>query len=289
MAPIAFLVMAWRRRRQGAAARRRRAGVSRVLAYLLALALASTFFSGRRAAAGVTETGLALGRSLARMEPPGATAITLNGERVDVETRFVTDDLTRVLTTIAEGCTTEDGGRGVVVRRELADARGEGEGLVVCVRAALGDGERWAAFARSMDAAGLGGVRYAYLKREAGGVTVISVATRDTFRLDRIAWTGEGDAPGSDAAWIPRPDGGRRVLSAVMEGRAQGVFVYRTDTPGGDVIASLDRAMRGRGFTPMLTRDPARRAWTRAATGTMLFAAVAESEGARIVSLAEIP
>jgi hypothetical protein len=81
-------------------------------------------------------------------------------------------------------------------------------------------------FEQSLDVSEFGELRYIYAQRAAeGGTFFVAFWVEGSFKLADMFPT-EGDAPGRDAADVPRPPQARRILSSWEEGRPQAVATY---------------------------------------------------------------
>ncbi len=93
--------------------------------------------------------------------------------------------------------------------------------------------------------------------RDDGSIAVSTVVNASSTPLEEM-FPAEGDAPGSDAEGVARPEHARRTLTAIVGKGEHVVRVYESDLPLADSIASYDRAMHGLGFATTGTLDDAR-------------------------------
>lgn len=261
-----MLLLLWAaRRRRGFDPRRaaRTRGVVRVLFFGATIALLLGLGTARASVSHASEASMALGRELSSLTGAAGETnrIVLNGERISIGRASSADDVEATLEAfVARSCPSSSNDELGTFRRMTS----KDEGVVFCLPR-LSEGPRAAAgalarFAESGDLADLGGVSYAYARREADGTTSLLVAWSDgPFRPGRVAWDGEGDAPGSDSMELPRPRGSRRLLTAHIEGAPYALRVYEV----ADATAALD------GYEAEMTA----RGWTRIddATGALVF------------------
>ena len=104
------------------------------------------------------------------------------------------------------------------------------------------------AFLASSDVAELGQFRYVVARKVRGGKThVLATWTEGRFPIDRM-FPPTGDAPGSDAAEVPRPPDSVRLLSAEVSGHPYSVRMYETNQAPAAVLERYDVTMPARGF-----------------------------------------
>ena len=137
------------------------------------------------------------------------------------------------------------------------------------------------------DLADLGDLEYGFVTREEGGrVTRLSLRAKGPLRVDRLAWAGEGDAPGSDPRLAPRPPSSTRSLSVVV-GDRRGVFVYESASRADVILAALDASMRARGARPATEPGPRARAYTFGLAGPLVTCTVSARGAGEVVTVVE--
>jgi hypothetical protein len=260
--------------------RDRHRGALRAGAWLLGALVVTAAHSGRVAAADAGRAGLALGHELSGA-PPGAIDVVLNGEALVLSTELVAGTVDEELGRLEKSCS--EPSRGLGLRRGS-----EREGVVLCFRRG-GDDVRGAVrrFAASGDLADLGDLEYGFVTREEGGrVTRLSLRAKGPLRVDRLAWAGEGDAPGSDPRLAPRPPSSTRSLSVVV-GDRRGVFVYESASRADVILAALDASMRARGARPATEPGPRARAYTFGLAGPLVTCTVSARGAGEVVTVVE--
>ncbi|MCB9599583.1 MAG: hypothetical protein H6724_03300 [Sandaracinus sp.] len=162
---------------------------------------------------------------MARAFDPGPTTtddtervLVLNGQQIQIVTQSVPDNVSTVLAELEASC-----------RQGSGDARHTGsEGFFLCLEE-LGTLEwpaRFSAFGESHDVADLGPIRYVYVSERDEGALVVTMRPVGSFVLDDLVPDAERDVAGSDPTTVPRPEGGRRVLSAEERGQPYGITMY---------------------------------------------------------------
>lgn len=273
-----LLVEAYRRLRFDARARERRRGGARATLWLVGCLLVVAGLSGRASASDAGEAGLQLGRELAG-SPPGRSIVEIDGERLELEVTTAPGTVGAILDDAQRGC------GGLPLRRE-----GDADGVVLCV--AKGERplpEALAALAETDDITALGRIDYTYAHIEPGGLaTRLALRTAGPLRLGALASAGPGDAPGSDGALTPRPEGARRMFSARIAG-SRGIYAYETARDAAAVEGELDRAMRGKGARRVTRETKAGRvvAWSLGPGGPTVYATVKDDGKRRVVTLVE--
>ena len=285
-----FFLLWAARRRLGFDPRRaaRTRGALRVLFFGATIALVLGLWTARASVSHASEASMALGRELAALTGAAGEThrIVLNGERISIGRASSADDVEAALETfVARSCpSSSDGSIGTFRRMTSKD-----EGVAFCLPR-LSDGPQGAAtalarFAESGDLADLGGVSYAYARREADGTTSLLVAWSDgPFRPGRVAWDGEGDAPGSDSAQLPRPRGSRRLLTARVEGAPYALRVYEVDETSA-ALEGYEAEMTARGWTRI---DDANGALVFMKEGVYAFVSSSRAPGKTVLTLGEL-
>jgi hypothetical protein len=80
-------------------------------------------------------------------------------------------------------------------------------------------------------------MRYALARRKADTTSLLLLWTEGDAKLSEL-FPAQGDAPGRELADVPRPEGGRRLLSAVEEGMPFGLATYEVQ---GRTLAKVTR------------------------------------------------
>lgn len=238
---------------------------TRLAAFVMAGALASSVVAVRQARAQVNEGMRRLARQLMPYAEQGVIEaprrVVVNGESMYLATGVTRDSVAAALD-YYEGQCARRGGRvteslTAAQREQLADAAfnqlwaqaapGGGriesmregddrEGYVVCVDVGeqrLGVDElsrRLQDVVRTGDLSRWGNLRYAYVTRRPTGTRILTVATEGRFNLLSM-FPAEGDAPGQDAPGLPRYPGMRRVVSAYEDGQPNGLGMYTAAAP----------------------------------------------------------
>ena len=114
-------------------------------------------------------------------------------------------------------------------------------------------------FATTGDIGRIGNARYIVARRTEGGSHAVA-AWADGELIAAKMFPQEGDAPGGDLADVPRPSGGRRVLTAFEEGAPLAVRVYETSIDEARVLADYDRDWPGQSWTRVPLSKPSERA-----------------------------
>lgn len=100
-------------------------------------------------------------------------------------------------------------------------------------------------FSKTRDLGALGVLRYTFAKTVPSGRTqIFSLSTGESFHADALA----GAERGEDPQGVPPPPGGKRLLSARVEGTPYGVYVYSTSKSVSELSAHYDETMFGRGW-----------------------------------------
>jgi hypothetical protein len=153
-------------------------------------------------------------------------------------------------------------------------------GQVACIAPPQEDAElvevlgRIARFAETGDLAEVGNARYFLARRVTESRThVLAIWTEGSFDLLGM-FPGEGDAPGTDSALVPRPPAARRVFSAVVPSRPYAARVYASRASRQEVLEHYDATLSAKGWQeqPMAEGDELRvltRAFSR--DGKLVF------------------
>jgi hypothetical protein len=174
---------------------------------------------------------------------------------------------------------------------ELDTARGH---IVACIdtRGAKwfshGMIERLSAFSESGNLGAVGGIRYALVKRTPYGAHFVTMWTGEHAPLFGM-FPKDGDAPGSDHSFVPRPKAGRRVLSMNTEG-IQMVAFENSDARLDELAAQYETALRSANVPFQKLPDSQHQRYFRVRKGeveTMLT--LAEREHRVVTNIVDFP
>ncbi len=109
---------------------------------------------------------------------------------------------------------------------------------------------RLAALATTGDVSELGDVRFAVVRPSKSGASchVLSLWSEGPFSITAM-FPEEGDAPGRDSPYAPRPEGAVRVLSGEIEDAPYALRMYDTSRAPSEVLGAYSKEMSRRGFT----------------------------------------
>lgn len=130
---------------------------------------------------------------------------------------------------------------------------GSSEGVLACIDSghplSLDElTERLAALRDSGDLAALGELRYVFARRSGGTTTLLVFWTDGSAPLLKM-FPPTGDAPGRDPDDVPRPEGGRRVLSATEHGAPYHLTLYKAGGQSTEALLNwYRRALDVRGW-----------------------------------------
>jgi len=194
-------------------------------------------------------------------------ALVLNGAQLEIRSGHSKDPLRTLLERATADCRRRSGrlhARAMDIAAHakrllpsLADGilRSEhaGEGLVACFD--LGQREtswdellaRLQAFARSGDLEALGGIRLLRVQARSEGAFFVTLASVGPTELSKM-FPAEGDAPGLDFKGVPRPLGGRRVLSAWQQHGAPALNIYEAELRGAHLLRDYQRLLLAHGW-----------------------------------------
>lgn len=104
-------------------------------------------------------------------------------------------------------------------------------------------------FGLSGDVSALGDLRYVVARHDAAAGTthVLTVWTEGPFKIGRL-FAPNGDSPGQDSSFAPRPPQAIRVLSAEVPHEPFGVRMYDTTLPAAEVLGFYREEMRQTGW-----------------------------------------
>ncbi len=135
----------------------------------------------------------------------------------------------------------------MVIRREQQD-----RGFVICMAAdhELSSREqllRLKSVGDSGDLSRIGDIRYVSAYKQSYGARVVAAWAHGTFNISKM-FPKTGDAPGEDLGAVPRPDGGRRILTGTIAGTPYGINGYEVKGTTEEVMASLDAKLAAAGY-----------------------------------------
>jgi hypothetical protein len=220
--------------------------LGRLGVFLLAVSVGLQWLGGRVAGAEVDRALLDLGSGLARLATPGdgPRVLELNGMRLSFATEAIEESVDAILDEAVAACdgASEPGLAGRFLRGEE-----RGRGFVACT-ARLAAGEA--------GELGATGYRYVYAQPGDERTQVVRFWTDRPLDLEAL-FPASGDAPGRDAAGLPRPPGARRILSAREVGAPQEMTLY-ADPPGAtdELVAWYRERLPGLGWQALASPPP---------------------------------
>jgi hypothetical protein len=252
--------------------------VMRVLLATLVLLIAFAFVAARITYARATDAGLDFGEELRQMGERNLSGehkddlygIMLNGQLVESTNASSPRSMHELLDYFHAECKTDavamadkfanlpravsqvevgKSSEGFLIVRREQDTRG----FVFCIGTdgSPTRGERLAQV-KSAGTTGelgtLGDIRYVVVYKSESGSRVFAAWTHGSFNLYKM-FPKKGDVPGEDLAGIPRPNGGRRILSATVTGAPFGVNAYEVaGADPADVAREIDGKLVSRGW-----------------------------------------
>jgi len=252
-------------------------GAVRVALLLFVGALISGTWRIVRARAQLGERAIVLGRSVAGalQDYPGTTPMTLNGQRLSLNSTSTEQPIGAVLDRFVTLCNRADGGMqryldGLRAARpklpteatwshlSIFRNQSEREGTAACLARDPSDAPfadlvaRLAASVEHEDLARLGQFRYVFARKSAttGLTHVVSVWSRGPLKLLEMVPDGS-DVPGGDLVHGVRPANSLRVARAEAEGTGFEASLYESSKPPAQTLASYDAALRARGYLPI--------------------------------------
>ncbi|MEZ4286562.1 MAG: hypothetical protein R3A47_00060 [Polyangiales bacterium] len=252
---------------------------ARVSTFLFVVGAACSFFLYRNVNARVEQLMAGMGEELMRY-PGGRHSDTrvflMNGARLMVRTAIVEQNVNDVLDHYEDYCKAHDGQLPQKIQKQLADAFKadvnapqkapwgdtdlldttarfgmEEGGVVACPDTGNTDAsandllERLKAFVQTGDISKFGDIRFVYARPfESNGVDsthVVMVWSEDSSVNVLDMFPEVGDAPGKDVDGVPRPQNGRRILSAWEQGEPYGVTEYEVPAVNRDALAAQYR------------------------------------------------
>jgi hypothetical protein len=142
----------------------------------------------------------------------------------------------------------------MTVRREQQD-----RGFVFCMAAdhkvsTQEQLRRIKSLGSSGDFGRIGDVRYVSVRIDGDRSNVVAAWTHGKFDV-RTMFPKEGDAPGEDFGNVPRPEGGRRILTGTVAGAPFGVNAYEVSGAPTEAMTAVDAKLISAGWK--LTTVPA--------------------------------
>jgi hypothetical protein len=180
----------------------------------------------------------------AREQPRTGQVLHVNGLPLRMEAGLLRQSVRTVLDGWGELC----GASGRVLR-----AQSDAGGHLACLDLRTPEPgmseivQRLRAFAISFDLAAIGDLRVVWALREREGTAFVAVSSEGPVRLSQL-FPRSGDAPGVDLQDIPRPPGGRRVLSAWQAGHPAMLASYRVELGAVELAARYRRRLIDGGF-----------------------------------------
>lgn len=257
-------------------------GILRVGAFLTVanLTLTAVFLPQARANAeeAVKQGGLSLLQQLGPQLVGEPQVATINGQRMTLASKITPLGVDQVLGRVEQYCHDNSGGlaqeltamptsaaalnklpNGLRDPSAWLTARQTGKdgkaGQVACVaRKDSGGGlkgltDRILAFTDSGDLAEIGDARYVVARRDekAGNTLVLAMWTEGSFNIPAM-FPENGDTPGSDSRYAPRPPAARRVLTAEISDHPYSLRMYDTQKSHAEVLKFYEQQMAPRGF-----------------------------------------
>lgn len=257
-------------------------GTARVLAYGMVVAGGLGLYTAHNAAAEFREQGLQVGQDLQELtDLLGETdEIRINNQSIYMSTAESDEPIGQVLDRFQANCDAHPGAMKDLVKdvvekkavikdldkkdtKTLTTQREESDnsGTVICMAGADGGKVGWkdaiTAFTQTGDLANIGNLRYVYAQKnpKKGTTSIRTIWTEGHFNFYSVMPKDQvGDAPGSDANNVPRPDHTRRVFTAEAANNQYAARYYLTDDAAKDVLAAYDAKMDKLGWE-MVTTD----------------------------------
>jgi hypothetical protein len=278
--------------------------------------LFAILFSADRAVARVKSEMMRVGEHLMAFADPGTEPrvrdVLVNGQSLRFAVLTTDQPVAAVLDHYERWCMQRDGRfaeqldqaraklpGGDAVDSSLLDATlregGDDQGFVGCFDAG-GAGKltpddaaaRFERFADTGNLADLGRFYYMFAERGAERTRLIAAWIDGDFYPARL-FPATGDAPGSDVAGIPRPPGGRRLLSARQADAPYGWTIYeRAGHEPAAVAAHYRQALPALGWGVTVDREVEPGTWTLAIArdGDTAILTIVEEGGGTVVSIA---
>ena len=289
------------------------AGSLRIAAYSAFAFGVLAVVAARSVQADVREMGLGVGHQLAKLEDltGGAEVIRLNGAEIHRAGAHTSQSAHEVLSRYEAYCRRGPGALALAMqnvpaalldrievpgnaalRASVIRDEKDGRGMVVCFVDEAGDAplplaERLHALAVTGDLSQLGHFRYVFAEPSAGAGTHVVTLWSDSALALSTMFPAEGDAPGSDSAIAPRPEGSRRTLSASVDGYPAAVRIYESSADRGALERLYDETLAGRGFRKIATRDAQRGAAYLRADNAEVLVSFVRNERRTTVTIVE--
>jgi hypothetical protein len=303
-----------KRRRDGWNPQRakRRRGILRVTAYVVAVSTGFGLFGWHKAHAKMGEASMSFGRDLAPLADmlEESHAIRVNGEKLFLSNTVVKQPMKRVLDRFDGAC---QEGKPILgqawqelpkheqtpqnalypFRTGVVRSEQKSEGVVMCLTKSDGAPEglmdALEQFTETGDLGKLGKLRYAYAKQSEDGASthVMTLWTDSEFSFERIVPADGSEPAGTDPEDAPRPPGGRRLLSARVEGTPFGVYVYRSTEVPAKVVDFYDKEMTDRDWLPVTAPIDGSEGRAYAKEGLEIVLDVGKDEQGTVLSIAE--
>lgn len=286
----------------------------RLCAYFSCVSVIGLLVCGRALHAAAREDAFSLGHGLIGLSDftGGAEAVWLNGARFHHAVSSSNSSLHALLDRVEDHCRSNPGPGALVlaqlagndpkrferhappgalrnaVFREEAATRG----LVLCFvggpnPTSIAD---WLSalrrFSQTRDLSSFGQLRYSFAESSGHEPTrVVSLWADSGLDLSRL-FPKTGDAMGSDSPVVPRPPGGRRVLSARAEGMPFSVRSYESSQPLAATQSFYDTWMRGHGYRVDVSAESGSSSYLRA-DGYQVFLSVLAIDQRSFVTVTE--
>ncbi len=256
-------------------------GSARVMAYGCAVAAGLGFFTLHNAAADFREQGLKIGQNLEELTDlmGETTEVRINQQSIYMSTAQSDESVKVVLDRFQANCDSHPGAMkdlldDVVAKKALAgkdvsgltthreDSPNQESGTVLCMSGDAGKvgwKDAFRAFQQSGDLSEIGNLRYVYAQKTKSGQTSIrTVWTDGHFNFYAVMPQDTNvDAPGSDAASVPRPDNSRRMFTAEAANNQYAARYYQSSDAPADALSAYDGKMKKLGWEMITTDDTA--------------------------------
>lgn len=242
--------------------------VGRLLGYFAFVGLLSGVYCYRSARAEVGEKMFEVGKNLAQLSDLVDTThdFSMNGQHVYLSTGITDQSIEGVLDRYEKHC--KDGG-GVfsnlfkdapenteipntfkmgIVREQKHDT-----GALLCMvkgsESPDNTLEALQKFADTQDFGSLGDARYVHVHRTNNGATKVTLLwTEGSVKLNELVAEGSREPSGRDPDYLPRPLGGKRLMSIDAIGTKYNAFVYQSDETPDAVMNDLKSKMDQQGW-----------------------------------------
>lgn len=245
----------------------------RLLGYFAFVGLVSGAFLYKNARAEVGDKMFEVGKNLSQLSDLVDTThdFSMNGQHVYLSTGITDQSIDAVLDRYEKHC--KDGG-GVfsnlfkdapehteidgldisgnfkmgIVREQKADT-----GALLCMvkgsESPDNTLEALQKFADTKDFGSLGDARYVHVHRTENGATKVTLLwTEGSVKLNELVAEGDREPTGRDPDYLPRPLGGKRLMSIDAIGTKYNAFVYQSDETPDAVMTDLKSKMDQQGW-----------------------------------------